>query len=214
MPGSHVSSIRDRKKGRLVNAKNAKLRNFLWVYSEVMKLYTRTGDSGETDLYGGERVRKDELRVVAYGGVDEANAALGVAATLGETKRLQQLQAELFVLGGDLATPLTLGESRVPRMTADNTARLEREIDVLEATLEPLRNFILPGGTPLAAALHLARTVVRRAERGVVTLIDTEPEQTNPETLRYLNRLSDLLFALARSANQSAGQPDIPWKRN
>lgn len=186
----------------------------MWVYSEGMKLYTRTGDTGETDLYGGERVRKDELRVVAYGGVDEANAALGVAATLGETQRLQQLQAELFVVGGDLATPLTLGEGRVPRITAEDTARLEREIDALEATLEPLRNFILPGGTPLAVALHLARTVVRRAERGVVTLIDTEPEQTNPETLRYLNRLSDLLFALARSANQQAGQPDIPWKRN
>jgi cob(I)alamin adenosyltransferase len=179
-----------------------------------MKLYTRTGDSGETGLYGGQRVRKDHLRVAAYGCVDEANAALGVAATLGETERLQQLQAMLFVLGGDLATPLSQGEGRVPRITERDTERLEHEIDVLEAKLEPLKNFILPGGTPLAAALHLARTVTRRAERAVVALWDVESDQTNPETLRYLNRLSDLLFALARSANQSAGQLDIAWTRS
>jgi cob(I)alamin adenosyltransferase len=175
-----------------------------------MKLYTRTGDTGETGLYGGARVRKDSLRVDAYGSVDEANAALGVAATLGETARLQGLQADLFVVGGDLATPL---ERSVPRIVPEDTERLEQEIDVLEASLPALQNFILPGGTPLAAALHLARTLVRRAERAVVTLCDAEPGQVNPETLRYLNRLSDLLFALARAANQSAGQADIPWKR-
>ena len=194
-------------------------KNIFWVYFKAMKLYTRTGDSGETGLYGGERVRKDSLRVAAYGSVDEANAALGVAATLGETVRLQKLQAELFVVGGDLATPLTLGkgsegESRVPRVSGEETAWLEREIDLLEAELEPLRSFILPGGTPLAAALHLARTVVRRSERAVVTLYEAEPEQTNPEAIRYLNRLSDFLFSLARFANQSAGQPDILWKRS
>ena len=176
-----------------------------------MKLYTRTGDTGETGLYGGERVRKDDLRVAAYGSVDEANAALGVAATLGATEQLQMLQADLFVVGGDLATPL--GRD-IPRIAPEATVRLELQIDALEAGLTPLRNFILPGGTPLAAALHLARTLVRRAERAVVSLCEAEPEQTNPETLRYLNRLSDLLFTLARSANQSAGQPDILWKRN
>ncbi|WP_309714928.1 cob(I)yrinic acid a,c-diamide adenosyltransferase [Armatimonas sp.] len=179
-----------------------------------MKLYTRTGDSGKTGLYGGERVRKDSLRVAAYGCVDEANAALGVAATLGETLRLQKLQAELFVVGGDLATPLSEGDSRVPRISPEETAWLEREIDLLEAELEPLRSFILPGGVPLAAALHLARTVVRRTERAVVTLYEAEPDQTNPETICYLNRLSDFLFSLARFANQSAGQPDILWKRS
>lgn len=179
-----------------------------------MKLYTRTGDSGETGLYGGQRVRKDHLRVTAYGCVDEANAALGVAATLGETERLQQLQAMLFVVGGDLATPLSQGENRVPRVTESDTERLEQEIDLLEAELKPLQNFILPGGTPLAAALHLARTVTRRAERAVVALWDAEQGQVNPEALRYLNRLSDLLFALARWANQSAGQPDIAWTRS
>ena len=178
---------------------------------EQMRLYTRTGDTGETGLYGGERVRKDDLRVAAYGSVDEANAALGVAATLGATEQLQMLQADLFVVGGDLATPL--GRD-IPRIAPGATVRLELQIDALEAGLTPLRNFILPGGTPLAAALHLARTLVRRAERAVVSLCEAEPEQTNPETLRYLNRLSDLLFTLARSANQSAGQPDILWKRN
>jgi cob(I)alamin adenosyltransferase len=176
-----------------------------------MKLYTRTGDTGETGLYGGERVRKDHLRVAAYGSVDEANAALGVAATLGETALLQELQADLFVVGGDLATPL--GRD-VPRIATLDTVRLEGQIDALEASVPPLRNFILPGGTPLAAALHLARTLVRRAERAVVSLVEAEPEQTSPETLRYLNRLSDLLFALARAANQQAGVADIPWKRN
>lgn len=179
-----------------------------------MKLYTRTGDTGETGLYGGERVRKDDLRVEAYGCVDEANAALGLAAALAppeQAEQLQRLQADLFVVGGDLASP-DLSSSRVPRIQPKDTERLEQEIDTTEARLPALTSFILPGGTPQAAALHLARTSVRRAERAVVRLREQEPEQTRPETQRYLNRLSDLLFSLARAANHDAGRDDIAWK--
>jgi cob(I)alamin adenosyltransferase len=180
-----------------------------------MRLYTRTGDSGETGLFGGERVRKDELRVESYGTVDEVSAALGMAATfLTPADNLHaillRLMNELFTLGADLATPLPRS---VPRVEPRHTESLEAEIDAWEATLPPLQTFILPGGTPAAAALHQARTVVRRAERCVVTLWHAEPETTNPETLRYLNRLSDLLFVLARAANARAGHPDIPWKK-
>jgi cob(I)alamin adenosyltransferase len=183
-----------------------------------MKIYTRTGDSGETGLFGGERRTKDDARVCAYGTVDEANAVLGVAilhtpAPL--TPLLTSLQAELFTLGADLATPIALNTSekpsRIARIETTHLTQLENAIDVHEAELAPLTQFILPGGHPSAAFLHQARTIVRRAEREVVTLLRIEPEATNPNTLIYLNRLSDLLFVLARRANQLSNIPDVPW---
>lgn len=181
-----------------------------------MRIYTRTGDTGETGLYGGTRLPKDALRVESYGTVDEANALLGLAASAPSGLRgvLLGLQSELFVLGGDLATPLSVGLDRVPRITAAHTAQLEAQIDQWEDTLAPLQTFILPGGTSVSATLHLARTVVRRAERQVVALCRAEPEETSGETLRYLNRLADLLFVLARVANHQENTPDIPWTRN
>ena len=179
-----------------------------------MKIYTRDGDGGETSLYGGQRVLKDALRVQTYGTVDECNAALGFALTqisdpeIRET--LTRIQGELFEVGADLATPLARGET-VPRVRAEQTARLEAEIDRFEEELEPLRHFILPGGSPGGAALHLARAVCRRAERHLVTLEQTE--EINPEVMRYLNRLSDHLFVLARLANHRAGSPEMIWER-
>ncbi len=179
-----------------------------------MKIYTRGGDGGETSLYGGQRVWKDALRVKTYGTVDECNAALGLAVTsttdaeIRET--LTRIQGELFEVGADLATPLARGES-VPRVRAEETVRLEAEIDHMEEELEPLRHFILPGGSPGGAALHLARSICRRAERHLVTLEQTE--EINPEVARYLNRLSDHLFVLARLANHRSGTPETIWER-
>lgn len=186
-----------------------------------MKIYTGTGDAGETGLYGGQRVGKDDLRVEAYGTVDEANALLGVAAVYLNDPALRELvtrlQNELFVLGSDLATPLardeSAGKSIVPRIEAVHGTALEGLIDAFEAELSPLRQFILPGGSPGSAALHVARAVVRRAERRTVTLSRAAPNDINPETLRYLNRLADLLFVLARVANARAGVADVPWTR-
>jgi cob(I)alamin adenosyltransferase len=183
-----------------------------------LRIYTRTGDKGETGLFGGQRVLKDDLRVEAYGTVDELNALLGVAATKSADEGLgpliARIQNELFDLGSDLATPLEEGESRgkitIPRATGDHVEKLESEIDLLEAELTPLRQFILPGGTELAAFLHFARTVCRRAERSCVTL--SRSENVNPEVIRYLNRLSDLLFVMARSANARKNVTDVPWK--
>lgn len=185
-----------------------------------MKIYTRTGDLGETGLFGGGRVPKDHVRVEAYGAVDELNATLGVAgaqlATAGESElagRLSILQADLFVIGGQLATPPAAAGGRaaahVPRLHEARIAAMEGWIDEAEGELEPLRNFILPAGTPAAGALHLARTVCRRAERRVVTLRETAA--FDPNLLVYLNRLSDLLFTLARLANARAGTADVPW---
>ncbi len=180
-----------------------------------MRIYTRTGDSGETGLFGGERVFKDELRVEAYGSVDEASAALGLAvASLEEKDTLAalvlHLQNELFIVGADLATPLPRA---VPRIEERHVLALEKQIDAWDEALTPLQSFILPGGTQAAAGLHLSRTLARRAERRVVTLLRAEPEKTNPAVLRYLNRLSDLLFVLARAANARAGEDEIPWKK-
>ena len=186
-----------------------------------MKIYTRTGDTGDTGLYGGQRVSKDDVRVESYGTVDEANAALGVAAAHLTDNELQglvaRLQSELFIVGSDLATPLTRedqsGKAIVPRIDEKHAAALEPLIDQFEAELTPLRNFILPGGDPGATYLHLARTILRRAERRTVTLVRTAPDDTNEAVVPYLNRLADLLFVLARVANRRAGITDVPWGR-
>jgi cob(I)alamin adenosyltransferase len=176
-----------------------------------MKIYTRTGDDGTTGLWGGLRVPKDSLRVQAYGTVDECNAVLGVARASGLDPELDTLiagiQDQLFVVGADLATP---GESAtIPRIGSDEVLALEDAIDALETRLAPLRQFILPGGTPAAAQLHFARTVCRRAERWTISLANEEP--INEQVPKYLNRLSDFLFTAARAANANAGIADIPW---
>ncbi len=182
-----------------------------------MKVYTRRGDSGETSLFGGARVPKDAARVVAFGAVDELNAALGVAcASLDDAELaegLRGIQSSLFDLGGELATPdVEEREARgkgIPRVQGADVEALEAWIDRLDAEIEPLQSFILPGGAPAAAQLQLARTVCRRAERELVSLARTEQVAELP--LRYLNRLSDLLFTLARAVNQRAGVPEPEW---
>lgn len=178
-----------------------------------MKIYTKTGDGGETGLFGGGRVSKDHPRVDAYGAVDELNAALGVAASVVEDGDLRQaletVQSELFVLGADLATPDGVQSSAVVRLEDHHVAALEHQIDTWEESLPPLTSFILPGGTEAAARLHLARTICRRAERRVIALGHQEHMGDLP--VRYLNRLSDWLFVLARTANARAGVPDRPW---
>jgi cob(I)alamin adenosyltransferase len=182
-----------------------------------MRIYTRTGDSGETGLFGGQRVLKHHPRVAAYGEVDELNALLGVCVTLAGDdslrRVLERIQSDLFVVGADLATPVEegdqVGKTPVPRVTEGMGAALEALIDEHEDGVPPLRNFILPGGAPLAALLHLARTVCRRAERAVVAA--SGKESLNPDALVYLNRLSDLLFTLARYANHQAEHPETPW---
>ncbi len=182
-----------------------------------MRIYTKTGDGGETALLGGGRVSKDNIRVDAYGEVDEANAALGVARGTAPTELaddlLAAIQRDLFAIGGRLATPtperLAAPQRARVAVTPDRIAALEKAIDDAEADLTPLTAFVLPGGTPKAAALHLARAVSRRAERAVVRL--GHVEEVPPEVLVYLNRLSDLLFVLARVANHRAGAGDVAW---
>lgn len=179
------------------------------------KIYTRTGDQGDTALSDGSRRAKDDARVTAYGTVDELNAVLGLAGlTAGGdlAARLAAIQNDLFDLGADLSRPDMArdGEAGYPvlRVIAAQVERLEAEIDAMNADLEPLRSFILPGGTALAAHLHLARTVARRAERAAVTL--AQGEEANPVAIRYLNRLSDWLFVAARQANDG-GRADVLW---
>jgi len=176
-----------------------------------MKLYTRTGDDGTTGLYKGDRVYKDDPRVAAYGEVDETNAAIGVVLASGGAStlasRLLEIQSDLFVVGAELASREP-GPS-VPQIGKEHISRLEGWIDDACDGLPPLRNFILPGGTPGASALHLARAVCRRAERSVITVQRSEP--INPLVVHYLNRLGDLLFAWARLVNHMNSQPDIPW---
>ncbi len=180
-----------------------------------MKIYTRTGDNGTTALFGGDRVLKSHPRIAAYGTVDELNAFLGQALVFSKEERLShvlvRLQHELFVLGGDLATP-TDSRASVPRITTQHIAQLEQDIDAFEADLSPLRQFILPGGAPTAAQLHIARTVCRRAERHVVEA--TQATSLSDTNLHYLNRLSDLLFVLARWANLRAGKSDVTWEQS
>jgi cob(I)alamin adenosyltransferase len=182
-----------------------------------MKLYTRGGDAGETSLFGGDRVRKDDPRIWAYGEVDELNSALGLAvAELPDEDsraRLRRVQSELFDVCAELATPdLATNPTRarsVPRVGQDEVDALERWIDELEDEVAPLTHFVLPGGSRAAATLHLARTICRRAERRVVAFAAETP--LSPALVRYLNRLSDLLFALARAANARAGVPEPVW---
>ena len=178
---------------------------------QLTRIYTRGGDKGETSLGDGERTPKDSLRVAAFGTVDETNATIGLARlhAEGETlAMLSRIQNDLFDLGADLCTPESGARSEgALRIVASQTERLEPEIDAMNAHLAPLNSFILPGGTPLAAALHLARTVTRRAERLTVSL--AAAETLNPEAVKYLNRLSDHLFVLGRVANGKDG--DILW---
>ncbi len=194
----------------------------------LTKIYTRTGDAGATALGDGRRVRKTSARVEAYGAVDEANAALGVAivalrsadtasdehAAWNEIAGiLESIQHDLFDCGADLCTPAAEDEqpgSRL-RITPEQTERLERLIDRFNERLAPLNSFVLPGGSAPAAALHVARTVVRRAERLAFRLAEEEETATPAEPLRYLNRLSDLLFVLSRSTNRE-GAGDVLWK--
>jgi cob(I)alamin adenosyltransferase len=180
-----------------------------------VKIYTKTGDEGITGLLGNRRVPKDDLRIEAYGTVDELNAALGLARAHGLDQATDvmvgQLQNELFVLGSALADPDPKGKYH-NAITAANATRLEKLIDELETELTPLTTFILPGGSITAAQIHLARTVCRRAERLVVRLA-RQSESSVPRALFvYLNRLSDLLFVLARVVNHRARVADIPWK--
>jgi len=173
-------------------------------------IYTRTGDEGETGLVGGARVKKYDLRVDAYGTVDEANATIGLArmhVLPAHDGMLNRIQHDLFDLGADLATP---GHSMKDlRITPAHVTRLEHEIDALNEDLSPLTSFVLPGGTPASAALHLARTVTRRAERIVCALADLE--DVNIVAIQYINRLSDFLFVLARSENRN-GARDVLWQ--
>jgi cob(I)alamin adenosyltransferase len=180
--------------------------------ARLTKIYTRTGDDGTTGLGGGTRVRKDHLQVAAYGDVDETNSAIGVAIATGlgseVSELLSRVQNELFNVGGVLCL---LGEpvERKPLIEARHIAALEQACDRFNASLSPLANFVLPGGSPQAAALHLARTVCRRAERTVVAL--AQIREVPSELIRYLNRCSDLLFILARYENSQRGAPDQLW---
>ena len=188
----------------------------------LTKIYTRSGDGGTTGLGSGARISKASLRVDAYGTVDEANAAVGVAVVAAGAEQaanaasiraaLEAVQHDLFDVGADLCTPIEPSESPESklRVTRQQTERLEHLIDRFNEPLGALSSFVLPGGTALAANLHLARTITRRAERLAVALLDAEPEATSPEAVRYLNRLSDLLFVLARAANDD-GRGDVLW---
>jgi cob(I)alamin adenosyltransferase len=173
---------------------------------------TRGGDAGETSLGDGTRVRKDTLRIEAMGAVDEANAALGLLRLhtpgLPEDATLARIQSDLFDLGADLCMPGVEGGEMRLRMVPAQSRRLETEMEAMRAEQPPLRSFVLPGGSPGAAAAHMARTLARRAERMVVALMREEP--LNPEVVRYLNRLSDLLFVLSRRLNGN-GASDVTW---
>lgn len=179
-----------------------------------MKIYTKTGDRGDTSLFGGQRVPKDALRIEAYGTVDELNSALGLARAENTDTHidgiLEVIQNELFELGADLATPQSVEKTKVKRMELRDVQALEKMVDDLQAALKPLRSFILPGGSPVAARIHFARTICRRAERAVVRL--SRNEDIGDTVMVYLNRLSDLLFVLARYANARAGVSEVKWR--
>lgn len=178
-----------------------------------MKIYTKTGDKGSTSLFGGGRVEKNTKRIMAYGDVDELSSQIGVVISDNPpsevSKHLLRIQRELFVLGTDLSTPL-VAKVKVPRITGVFTKRLEKEIDDVDKKLAPLKNFILPGGSAVAANLHLARTIARGAERSVVDLANEE--KINPNAQIFLNRLSDWLFVMARYVNKIEGVSETVWK--
>jgi len=185
---------------------------------KLNKIYTRTGDHGTTGLGSGERRLKSDLRVEAYGTVDEANSCIGLARLHTAQSHpdldamLGRIQNDLFDLGADLSTPDTGKKLDYEplRIIAAQTARVEADIDALNKDLQPLRSFVLPGGSPASAALHLARTVARRAERAMVALAQVEGEHVNPEGVRYINRVSDLLFVAGRVVNDN-GNADVLW---
>jgi cob(I)alamin adenosyltransferase len=182
-----------------------------------MKIYTKTGDDGSTGLIGGQRVAKNDLRIDCFGTVDELNAAIGSAAVLAQGElqtALRRVQNDLFVVGSHMALPADTAAPKnqwMPELSESMVTKLETEIDAAETVLPPLRNFILPGGTELAARLHVARTICRRAERAVVAL--AREQKIPPIILQYLNRLADWLFVQARLANQIAGAQDTPWEQ-
>lgn len=175
-----------------------------------MKIYTRVGDGGYTFLFGGKKVRKDHIRVEAYGTVDELNSALGLAGALAKEpsirRRIEAVQRDLFVLGADLATPLKKGSPRVPRIGPVHVRRLENEIDRMQKDLPALRHFILPGGSSAGAAIHLARGICRRGERYCAGL-----GKPFASAIVYLNRLGDFLFVLARRASHEEGKKETLW---
>jgi len=178
-----------------------------------MKIYTKKGDGGETSLFNGVRLPKDALRIEAYGTVDELNSIIGVCRSLNTVRsvdtHLGRIQNDLFTLGADLATPAGSRSRKTLRLKSGAIRRLEKSIDEIEPELEPLKNFILPGGTRTASMLHCARTVCRRAERLAVKLSRSEP--VAPEVVVYLNRLSDFLFVLARWVNSLSSTPETKW---
>lgn len=178
-----------------------------------MKIYTKKGDSGQTSLFGGSRVSKSSARIEAYGTVDELNSVVGLAASYSlspkGTKWTKKVQESLFVLGADLATPPS-SKTRINRIGETEITFLEEAIDEMEEDLEPLKNFILPGGSQPGATLHVARTVCRRAERATVAC--SKQEKVSDETIKFLNRLSDFLFVLARFENKHAETPEETWQ--
>jgi cob(I)alamin adenosyltransferase len=182
-----------------------------------MKIYTKTGDDGRTGLFGGARVPKDDVRVEAYGTLDELNSVLGLARTHDLPREIaseiDRVQQELFDVGAEVASvPEKLEKLDVPRLGEEAVTRLERAIDASEAELEPLSTFILPGGSAAAAHLHVARSVCRRAERRMISL--SRQAEVRGEIVRYLNRLGDLLFSWARLANRRAAIEDVKWIRS
>jgi len=182
-----------------------------------LKIYTKTGDKGETGLFGGKRVQKSSIRISAYGTVDELNAALGLSLCYVQNEKvksvLERLQHQLFVVGADLATPLETESKNItiPRVSSEEITDSETAIDSFEKELEPLQYFILPGGSKAAAQLHVARTICRRAEREVVLL--SQQEEINQNIVILLNRISDLLFVLSRIENKTSGIPDQKWEK-
>jgi cob(I)alamin adenosyltransferase len=197
-------NIRRREAARLFGARMPR----------ITKVYTRTGDDGTTGLGSGTRVPKTDPRIVAYGTVDELNSHIGAVLALPVAEPilepLRRIQNELFHIGADLCVPdADKGKWPMPKVEQRHVEALERLMDALSEELEPLQNFVLPGGTPASAALHIARTVCRRAEREVLAL--AAREQVSPDTVRYLNRLSDALFVMARFDNKVAGVPEPSW---
>ncbi|NQU04862.1 MAG: cob(I)yrinic acid a,c-diamide adenosyltransferase [Calditrichaeota bacterium] len=181
-----------------------------------MKIYTRSGDDGQTSLFGGDRIGKDSVRVSAYGAVDELNSIIGWVRAHGlpeaQDKTLHQVQNDLFRIGSDLAKPENNNKDGAPtRLDEGSEVFMEGAIDKMEKELTPLTYFILPGGSPPAVALHVMRTVCRRAEREIVGL--AKNETVNPAIIKYLNRLSDLCFVMARFMNKTIGCPDLKWEK-